>query len=177
MRWIEHGERSLYESEYVSLRMVDIEVPGGERFDHHVVRMPHQASGTIVHDVDRGVLLLWRHRFTTDTWGWELPAGRLDEGETPAEAAARETLEESGWQPGPLEHLFTYEPMNGICEQFFHLFLADGATYVGEPTDPSESEFVEWVDVPRIRDEMLAGRVNEGMALTGLAWALAFGRI
>jgi hypothetical protein len=67
--------------------------------------------------------------------------------------------------------------MNGICEQFFHLFLADGATYVGEPTDPSESEFVEWVDVARIREEMLAGRVNEGMAVTGLAWALAFGRI
>ena len=47
MRWIEHGERSLYESDYVSLRIVDIEVPGGERFDHHVVRMPHTASGTI----------------------------------------------------------------------------------------------------------------------------------
>ena len=31
----------------------------------------------------RGVLLLWRHRFTTDTWGWEVPAGRIDPGESP----------------------------------------------------------------------------------------------
>jgi hypothetical protein len=92
MRWIEHGERSLYESPWLSLRIVDIEVPGGERFDHHVIRMPHQASGTIVHDPDRGVLLLWRHRFITDSWGWELPAGRLDDGETTEQAAIRESL-------------------------------------------------------------------------------------
>jgi len=177
MRWIEHGERSLYESPWVSLRMVDVEVPGGERFDHHVVRMPHQASGTIIHDPDRGVLLLWRHRFITDTWGWELPAGRLDEGETREQAAAREALEESGWQPGPLEHLFSYAPMNGVCDQFFHVFLAEGATYVGEPSDPSESERVEWVTVDRLRDEIRAGQVTDGMALTGLTWALAFGRL
>jgi len=177
VRWIEHGERSLYESPWVSLRLVDIEVPGGERFDHHVIRMAQQASGTIVHDPERGVLLLWRHRFITDTWGWELPAGRLDEGETIEQAAVRETLEESGWQPGPMEHLFTYAPMNGLCDQRFHLFLAEGATYVGEPSDPSESERVEWVAVDRIREEILAGRVADGLALTGLTWALAFGRL
>ncbi len=47
----------------------------------------------------RGVLLLWRHRFITDTWGWEIPAGGIDPGETPPDAAARETLEETGWEP------------------------------------------------------------------------------
>lgn len=177
MRWIEHGERSLYESSWLSLRMVDIEVPGGERFDHHVIRMPHQASGTIVHDPERGVLLLWRHRFITDSWGWELPAGRLDDGETTEQAAVRETLEETGWQPGPVEHLFSYQPMNGLCDQVFHVFVAGGATYVGEPSDPSESERVEWVAVDRLRGEILAGRIGDGMAVTALTWALAFDRI
>jgi 8-oxo-dGDP phosphatase len=177
MRWTVHGERSVYESPWVSLRLVDVEIPGQERFDHHVVRMPHRASGTIVHDPDRGVLLLWRHRFITDTWGWELPAGRIDEGETPEQGAARECLEETGWRPGPLEPLFTYEPMNGVCDQFFHVFLAAGATYVGEPTEPAESERVEWVDVATVRAEIVAGRVNEGMGLTGLLWALTFDRI
>jgi 8-oxo-dGTP pyrophosphatase MutT (NUDIX family) len=45
-----------------------------------------------VHDPDRGVLLLWRHRFITDSWGYEIPAGGVDEGETPAQAATRELL-------------------------------------------------------------------------------------
>ena len=75
MRWTVHGERRLYDSEWMRLVLVDVEVPGVERFDHHVVRYPQPASGTVVHDPDRGVLLLWRHRFITDTWGWEIPAG------------------------------------------------------------------------------------------------------
>ena len=77
MRWIVHGERLLYESPWMNLALTDIEIPGGARFEHHVVRAPADASGTVVSD-ERGVLLLWRHRFTTDTWGWEVPAGRID---------------------------------------------------------------------------------------------------
>ena len=83
VRWQVHGERVLYDSDWVRLALVDVEIPGGERFEHHVVRMPNKAAGTVVHDPDRGVLLLWRHRFITDTWGWEIPAGGIDPGETP----------------------------------------------------------------------------------------------
>ena len=52
------------------------------------------------------VLLLWRHRFVTDTWGWEVPAGRVDASETAMQAAQRETLEETGWRIAPqcVEH-------------------------------------------------------------------------
>ena len=50
MRWTVHGERSIYESDWVSLRMVDVEIPGGRRFDHHVVHLPRPASGTVVVD-------------------------------------------------------------------------------------------------------------------------------
>jgi 8-oxo-dGTP pyrophosphatase MutT (NUDIX family) len=84
------------------------------------------------------VLLLYRHRFITDTWGWELAAGRVDDGETPVEAAARETLEETGWRPGPLAPLVTFNTANGITDQRFHVFVADGATHVGEPADASD---------------------------------------
>ena len=97
----------------MNLALTDVEIPGGERFEHHVVRAGADASGTVVADPDRGVLLLWRHRFITDTWGWEVPAGRVDAGETPADAAARETLEETGWRAGPLTFLCTYHPNNG----------------------------------------------------------------
>jgi 8-oxo-dGTP pyrophosphatase MutT (NUDIX family) len=175
MRWTVHGERSIYESDWVSLRLVDVEIPGSDRFEHHVVRMPLQAAGVVACDPERGVLLLWRHRFITDTWGWELPAGRLDPGETPEQAAERECVEEAGWRPGPLRHLVTFAPMSGVCDQQFHVFAAAGATYVGEPTDPGESERVEWVARDALRAEVAAGRVNEGLSLTGVLWLLAFG--
>jgi 8-oxo-dGTP pyrophosphatase MutT (NUDIX family) len=177
MRWTVHGERSLYESEWVNLRLVDVEVPEGPRFDHHVVRMPQPAAGAVVFDPERGVLLLWRHRFITDTWGWEVPAGRVDDGESPVEAARRETLEETGWRPGPLRPLFSYRPFLGTCDQTFHLFLADGAEHLGDPLDASESERVEWVPVDRLREEIHAGRVVDGLTLVGLLHGLAFGSV
>jgi 8-oxo-dGTP pyrophosphatase MutT (NUDIX family) len=174
VRWTVHGERSLYDSEWVRLGLVDVELPSGARFEHHVVRMPAHAAGVVVQDpAHDGVLLLWRHRFTTDTWGWEVPAGRIDAGETPEQAGARETLEETGWRPGPLRRLATYHPYNGVSDGTFHLFAADTATRVGEPHDTDEAERVEWVpwrDVVRALD---AGQVGDGLSLTALLWVLA----
>ena len=173
MEWTVHAERRVYDNEWMRVALVDVELPSGARFEHHVLRMPAQASGVVVDVADRGVLLLWRHRFITDTWGWELPAGRVDAGETPIEAGARETLEETGWQPGPLARMFTYFPHNGTSDMTFNLFVATSATHVGDPADPDESERVEWVPWDIVRSEIAAGRIRDGMSLTGLLYRLA----
>lgn len=176
MKWTVHGERIIYDSPWIRLALTDVEVPGGERFEHHVVRMPADAAGTVIHDPGRGVLLLWRHRFVTDTWGWEVPAGRVDPGETPIDAAAREAYEETGWQPGPLHHLASYHPHNGMNDCTFHLFLAEGATYIGDPPDASESERIEWMQPARLAEELRSGTVRDGLSLTALLWWFRFGR-
>lgn len=151
--------------------VADVELPDGERIAHDVVRLPRQASAAIVHDPERGILLLWRHRFVTDTWGWEIPGGEIDAGESPEEAAARETLEETGWRPGPLRHAGFFHPMSGRVDQTFHVCVADGAEHVGEPADPHEAERVEWVatdELPRlIRD----GEIRDGYTLAALTLA------
>lgn len=177
MRWQVHGERVLYDSEWVRLSLVDVEIPGQERFEHHVVRMPNQAAGTVVYDPARGVLLLWRHRFITDTWGYEIPAGGMNPAEAPEHTAAREALEETGWQPGPLRPLVYFNPTNGISDQVFHTFIADGADYVGEPTDASESERIEWVPVPELRRIVREHEMLDGLSITAITYALAFGEI
>jgi 8-oxo-dGTP pyrophosphatase MutT (NUDIX family) len=177
MRWRVHGERTLYDSEWVRLALVDVEVPGGARFEHHVVRSPNEAAGTVVFDRARGVLLLWRHRFITDTWGWEIPAGRIDPGESPVDAARRETLEETGWRPGDLRPLLRFHPTNGLSDQVFHCFLADGARHVGAPTDPGESERVEWMEVHELRRIVREGAMLDGLSLTAVTYALAFGHL
>jgi 8-oxo-dGTP pyrophosphatase MutT (NUDIX family) len=175
VRWTVHGERSLYESEWMSLYLADVELPDGQRFEHHVLRIPSEAAATVVHDPERGLLLLWRHRFITDSWGWEIPGGRIDEGETPEQAAARETLEETGWRAGPLRPIGAYHPLAGAVEQRFHVFLAEGAEHVGDPRDTFEAERVEWVPVARVRELIRAGEVSDGYSLTGLLWALELG--
>jgi 8-oxo-dGTP pyrophosphatase MutT (NUDIX family) len=174
MLWTVHGERTLYDSEWVRLALVDVEIPGGARFEHHVVRVPRPASGVVVLDAGRGVLLLWRHRFITDSWGWEVPAGGVDVGETPEQAAAREVLEETGWRPGALRPLAIYHPSNGLNDQTFHLYVADGAEYVGDPADRSESERIDWVSLPQVRTLVREGQVRDGLSLTALSLALLF---
>jgi 8-oxo-dGTP pyrophosphatase MutT (NUDIX family) len=176
-RWTIHGERSLYESEWMNLRLVDVELPDGTRFEHHVVRMPREAAAAVVYAPERGVLLLWRHRFITDSWSWELPAGRIDDGESPEEAARRETLEETGWRPGPLRLIGSYHPQPGGVQQRFHVFMAEGAVHEGEPEDRNEADRIEWVPVERVRELIRAGEVTDGYSLSGLLWALELGLI
>jgi 8-oxo-dGTP pyrophosphatase MutT (NUDIX family) len=174
VEWTVHGERSLYDSPWVGLALVDVEVPDGARFEHHVVRLPRPAAGCVVHDPERGVLLLWRHRFITDTWGWEVPAGGVDVGETAEQAAAREVLEETGWRAGPLRRLHGYHPSNGLSDQRFELFTADGASHVGAPSDPAEASRVEWVPVEQVRELVRRGEVQDGLSVTALLWWLTF---
>lgn len=168
MRWDVHGERYLYESPWMSLSLVDVEIPGHERFEHHVLRVPRPAAGVVVHDPERGVLCLWRHRFITDTWAWEIPAGRVEDGETLEQAAAREVLEETGWRPGPIRHLFSWNPAGGMSDLTFHAFAAEGATYVCEPSDAFEAERIEWLPLDRVREELDRGNVRDGLSVVGL---------
>jgi 8-oxo-dGTP pyrophosphatase MutT (NUDIX family) len=172
VRWKVHRERTLYRSDWVTLALADVELPSGVRFDHHLVRMPRAASAVVMVDADRRVLLLRRHRFITDTWGWEVPAGGIDEGESAAEAAVREAVEESGWRPGPLRALGRYFPSNGLCDQAFNVFLADGAEHVGDPTTPDEVERVEWLPLDDVPELAATGELNDGFSLTALLWAL-----
>ena len=174
-RWTVHGERPVYESDWVSVGLADVELPNGRRFDHHAVRCGLPAAGVVVHDPSRGLLLMWRHRFISDTWGWEIPAGGLEPGESPEDGAIRETIEETGWRPGPLRHLCDTTPMSGVADKRFILFLAEGAERVGDPVDAHEAERIEWVPLPDVKALLARGDMIDGMSLIGILWAIAFG--
>ena len=139
-----------------------------------MVRVPAAAAGVVIEDPERGVLLLWRHRFTTDAWGWEIPAGRLAAAESPEQAAEREAVEETGWRPGPLRHLTTYFPHNALSDATFHLFVADGAEHVGERQDLTAADRVEWQSWDDVVGAVRSGDVRDGLSLTALLWVLTF---
>jgi 8-oxo-dGTP pyrophosphatase MutT (NUDIX family) len=172
VRWTVHGERDLYDSPWVRLSLVDVEVPGGRRYEHHAVHS-FDAAGVIVDDPSRGVLLLWRHRFLSDRWGWEIPGGMIEPGESPMQAAHRECVEESGWSPGPLRPLCVFSPIAGLSSQTFHAFAADSAEEVGDPA-PDESERVEWISRDELRREVAANRVLDGLSVVACLHHLAF---
>ena len=170
MRWTVHGERTLYDSDWVRLTLVDVELPSGDRFEHHVIRIPRPAAATVVRR-GREILLLWRHRMATDSWGWEVPAGRAEPGESLEETACREAVEETGWLPRGLSRLGVFHPMPGAVDQTWHVFLAEDAEQVGT-ADPDEAERVEWVTEERVRELLRDGSISDGYSLVALYWAL-----
>lgn len=171
-RWRVFGERPLYENPWVTLVKVDVEPPGGRRFEHHVVRLQRVAIAAVLDEEDR-VLMLWRHRFVTDEWGWELPGGIVDQGEDGPASAAREVEEETGWRPGALSHLVTFQPMIGMVDSPHELYLANDARRIGEPTDVEEVGRVEWVPMALVLDLIGKGEVLGSGSLVALLHILA----
>ncbi|HEX8866644.1 MAG TPA: NUDIX hydrolase, partial [Lentzea sp.] len=166
-QWTVHGTRRIYESEWMSVDLDDVEIPQGERFEHHVVRLPHPSTAVVVVDSEN-VLLMWRHRFTTGAWGWEIPAGRCEEGETAETAAVRETEEETGYRPRRMEPLVTINPLTGISSHTTHIFVGTDAVKVGEP-DPAEAAEVKWVPLSEIPAFIRKGLVPCGITLAALS--------
>ncbi len=72
-----------------------------------------------------------------------------------------------------MRSLVSYFPYNGISDGTFHLFAADTAEHVGDPTDTDEAERVAWVPWADVRAAIDAGQVGDGLSLTALLWVLA----
>lgn len=170
--WKIHGERTIYDNPWVKLGLVDLEPPGVERFEHHVVRLQHVAIAAVLDDADR-VLMLWRYRFVPDSFGWELPGGIVDAGEEPAQTALREVEEETGWRPNSLHHVVTYQPMVGMVDSPHEIFVGRGARQVGEPTDLEEAGHVAWIPITEIPKLMTRGELVGSGTLVALLHVLA----
>ncbi|GGS57858.1 NUDIX hydrolase [Planobispora rosea] len=171
MRWQVNSEKPLFTDPWLKVRVADVEFPDGRRLDHRVIRTA-PGAGAVVTDDRRRVLLIWRHRFITDTWGWEIPIGKIDDGEEPMAAAAREVEEETGWRPGPLRPLLRVQPTNGISDSVHHIFRAGTAVRIGPPTDPWEAERIEWVPLSGVRDLIAKGDIVGGTSVAALLYVL-----
>jgi 8-oxo-dGTP pyrophosphatase MutT (NUDIX family) len=167
MQWKNLSEHTVYENRWLTVRLADVELPNGLHLDHFLIRQRPVALCAAVNDRHE-VLLLWRHRFITDTWGWELPAGVVDADETLEKAAVREMIEETGWRPGPVEHLITVEPSNGLSDAQHHVYWADGAEYVGEPQDGFESDKREWIPLAAVPDMISRQEVRSANTVAAL---------
>jgi 8-oxo-dGTP pyrophosphatase MutT (NUDIX family) len=121
------------------------------------------------------VLMLWRHRFVQDRWGWELPGGLIDEGEEPAETAVRELEEETGYRAGRVEHLITFQPMVGMVDSEHVVFVGREVERVGEATETNEIERMEWVPLTGVRALVAAGEIWNSGSLVALLTLLTTG--
>ena len=171
--WQRLDRRTVYSSWWVELHVDRMRLNDGKIIDHEVVVSPREATGVVAIDPECGVLMIYRHRFIPDTWGWELPAGVIDPGESAEAAAARECEEETGHRPGPLTHLTSWCPTSGFSDQRFHVYLATSAEEIGPPEEANEAVAVEWRPIEQVADDLRCTRIPDGFTQMGLLWAFA----
>ncbi|WP_433269505.1 NUDIX domain-containing protein [Actinosynnema sp. CS-041913] len=173
LKWSVHGERAIYENQWIKLKLVDVEPPDHSRFEHHVVKLHHVAVALLLNEREE-VLTLWRYRFAVDQWGYELIGGLVETGEDPAATAAREAEEETGWRPiGEPEHIATFQPLPGMVDAPVNAYIWRHAEKVGEPTDAEEAARIEWIPIDRMLELIKRGEVLGSGAIVPLLFYLA----
>lgn len=171
-RWRTFGERTIYDSPEVWLGQVDVGLPDGERIWRHVVRLQRAAAMVLIDEEDR-VLLLWRHRFVQDRWGWELPGGLVDEDEDPREAAARELEEQTGYRAGHLGHLVSFQPVAESADGEHVVFVGRDGERTGDAISSEGIDSSEWVPLEWVPVLIAAGKIWNSATLVGLLQMLA----
>jgi 8-oxo-dGTP pyrophosphatase MutT (NUDIX family) len=165
---------TIYDSPWVRLHRDDVRLPDGSMIDgHHVVDFPRPAVCVVPIGDDGRILMIEHYRFITDTIGWEVPAGRIDEDEHLEAAAARELREETGYVADRLEYVGVYHPCNGSTNLTFHVYFGYGMRQVGERTDTNEAMRVAWFSADEVWAMIAANEARDGLTLTALLWYFA----
>ncbi len=148
--------------------IVDEVATDSSGFEIHrsIVRHPGSAVMMAV-DADEQILLVKQFRLPAGQDLWELPAGRLDPGESPLEAAKRELHEETGYHAKQWDELVSYWASPGYVAEKMNLFLATDLT--AGPPQPMEDERIEmrWFPKDELADWIHCGKILDGKTMVG----------
>jgi len=152
--------RRVYDGKILAVELDDIEEEGGVPAFREVVRHRGSVAGLTVADDGRIVLVRqYRHPFGRALW--EIPAGLLEEGESPEEAVRREIEEEVGRRAAELEPLAVIYPTPGFCDEVLRIFRATRLTDTPVRRDEDEVLEVKWFTLDEAQAMLRAGELPD----------------
>lgn len=167
MTALEADEREIYHGRVVTLRLRYLTAADGRRHLREIVE--HAAGAAVVAIDERGEVLLVRQaRPAVGARVLELPAGLVDPGETPLDAARRELAEETGYTAGQLEPLVSFYTSPGFSTELIHVFVAtDLRPTVVQHDDEEELELVR-LPLAQALAQVLETELSDAKTVTGL---------
>ena len=170
--WERLGSEMLLANRYFSLRSDRLRLPDGAIKDPYFVLERSDAAIIVPITESNEVVLVRQYRPPLEMMELGPPAGLVEEGERPEEAARRELAEETGYTGGEWEPLGSLASSPSLKDNWAYLFLARGVEETVAP-DPDEHELVEVVKVPLedLRDLVHSGKIvsSSGVAAVMLA--------
>ncbi len=166
-----------YHGRIISLDVDEVRFPDGSIGSLEMIRHPGASAVVPLLDTDADdptVLLIRQYRYAADGYLYEIPAGRLDPGESPMECAHRELAEETGYRAARVEPLFTMFTTPGFTDEKIHLFLATGLT-AGDANREAD-EFLELVPtkLSRALSMVEQGEIKDAKTALALLYAAGF---
>ena len=140
--------------------------PSGFEIKRAIVQ--HGGSAVMMPVDHRGrILLVRQYRLPARQYLWELPAGRIDEGETPLKAARRELMEETGYRAKDWKKIAVFYPSPGFLAEKMTIFLATSLT-AGDAT-PMEDERIEtrWFTARELKASIQSGKIIDAKTIIG----------
>jgi len=140
--------------------------PDGFEIHRSIVRHPGSAVMMAL-DRDQRILLVKQFRLPAEAYLWELPAGRLDPGESPLQAAKRELREETGYQAADWTNLASFWASPGYVAEKMNVFLATGLSEGKQ--EPMEDERIEtrWFSKAEVGRMIREGEISDAKTIIG----------
>lgn len=165
-------EEQLSSSQVYSGRILNVRVdrvvkPDGSETSREIV--VHSDCVAVVAMDDEGRIILERQfRYPVQEELFEIPAGTIEPGETPLEAARREMQEETGYRPKELVPLGGFYSAPGYSTEYLYLFAASGL--VSDPIQAEDSDEIELVrcSLSEVREMIKSGEVRDAKSVAGL---------
>lgn len=154
----------VYEGHIVNLRKDTLQLPDGREVTREIVE--HRPAVVILAFDDEGRIAFVRQwRSATGQALLELPAGGVDPGETPEQAAARELQEEVGLRPGKLEPLHGFWVAPGWATEYLHGFVARDCEPSSLPADADERIEVHYLTLGEAMDRIQGGEIADAKTI------------
>jgi len=163
----------IYEGPAFGVRRDEVLEPGGIRTTREVVT--HPGSVVVLPALPDGrILLIRQYRHATRQFLWELVAGRMERGETPRQAAARELIEETGYRAGKFRVFLDLFPTPGFLEERIYILLAQELTSGGARPEVDEKIISRVFTCTRLKQMIRRGKLRDAKTIAGLLYYFSY---
>jgi len=172
------GSRRVYTGRVLNLDIDKVRFPDDSTGELEIIR--HPGASAVVPFLsdpageDPQILLIKQYRYAAEDFLYEVPAGRLDPNEAPADCARRELLEETGCTAEHIEPLYTFYTTPGFIDERIHGFMATGLTRGESKREADEFLTLETMTLSRALELVRKGEIGDGKTAVLLLYAAGF---